>query len=30
MPGSGPILSPVIWSEIGQLDRFGSASALAN
>jgi hypothetical protein len=30
MPGIGPILSPLIWSEIGQLDRFGTVSALAN
>jgi len=30
IPGIGPILAPVIWSEIGQLDRFSSASALVN
>ncbi len=30
IPGIGEILSPVIWSEIGKLDRFGSARALVN
>jgi transposase len=30
IPGIGPILAPVIWSEIGQLERFRSASALVN
>jgi transposase len=30
IPGIGPILAPVIWSEIGRLDRFRSARALVN
>jgi transposase len=30
MPGIGEILSPVIWSEIGTLERFQSARALVN
>jgi transposase len=30
IPGIGPILAPVIWSEIGKLQRFASASALVN
>jgi transposase len=30
IPGIGPILAPVIWSEIGSIERFRSAKALAN
>jgi transposase len=30
IPGIGPILAPVIWSEIGRLGRFRSARALVN
>jgi transposase len=30
LPGIGPILAPVIWSEIGDMQRFASASALVN
>jgi len=30
IPGIGPILAPVIWSEIGRLERFGSARAFVN
>lgn len=30
IPGIGAILAPVIWSEIGRLQRFGSARALVN
>jgi len=30
IPGIGPILAPVIWSEIGRLERFRSARALVN
>lgn len=30
IPGIGAILAPVIWSEIGRLDRFPSGRALAN
>jgi transposase len=30
IPGIGEILSPVIWSEIGRLDRFRSARAFVN
>jgi len=30
IPGIGEILAPVIWSEIGRLERFRSARALAN
>jgi len=30
IPGIGPILAPVIWSEIGRLERFPSARALVN
>jgi len=30
IPGIGPILSAVIWSEIGTIQRFRSAKALAN
>jgi transposase len=30
IPSIGPILSPVIWSEIGTIERFDSAKALAN
>lgn len=30
IPGIGEILSPVIWSEIGRLERFQSARALVN
>jgi len=30
IPGIGPILAPVIWSEIGEIERFASASALVN
>jgi len=30
IPGIGLILAPVIWSEIGRLERFGSARALVN
>lgn len=30
IPGIGPILAPVIWSEIGRIKRFASASALVN
>ena len=30
IPGIGPLLAPVIWSEIGCLKRFTSASALVN
>lgn len=29
-PGIGSILAPVIWSEIGRIERFASASALVN
>ena len=30
IPGIGCILAPVLWSEIGDLNRFASASALVN
>lgn len=30
LPGIGEILAPVIWSEIGKLERFRSAEALVN
>jgi transposase len=30
IPGIGPLLGAVIWSEIGTLERFASAKALAN
>jgi transposase len=30
VPGIGAILAPVIWSEIGTIERFSSAKALAN
>lgn len=30
IPGIGRILAPVLWSEIGDLNRFASASALVN
>jgi len=30
IPGIGPILAPLIWSEIGRLERFRSARALVN
>jgi len=30
IPGIGPILAPLIWSEIGTMERFHSAKALAN
>ena len=30
IPGIGPILAPLIWSELGTLERFRSAKALAN
>lgn len=30
LPGVGPLLAALIWSEIGDLSRFDSASALAN
>ncbi len=30
IPGIGPILAPVIWSEIGTIERFRSAEAVAN
>lgn len=30
IPGIGPILAAVIWSEIGRIERFASASALVN
>jgi transposase len=30
LPGIGRILAPVIWSEIGRIERFDSAKALAN
>lgn len=30
IPGIGPILAPVIWSEVGRLERFRSARALVN
>jgi transposase len=30
IPGIGAILAPVIWSEIGKIERFRSAKALAN
>jgi transposase len=30
VPGIGPVLAPVIWSEIGSIERFDSASALAS
>jgi transposase len=30
IPGIGPILAPVIWSELGSMERFRSAKALAN
>jgi len=30
IPGIGPILSPVIWSEMGRLERFASADAFVN
>jgi transposase len=30
IPSIGPILAPVIWSEIGSIERFRSANALAN
>jgi transposase len=30
IPGIGPILAPVIWSEIATIERFRSAKALAN
>jgi transposase len=30
IPGIGPILAPIIWSEIGRIERFASAKALAN
>ena len=30
IPGVGPILSPVIWSEMGRLERFASADAFVN
>jgi transposase len=30
IPGIGAILASVIWSEIGNIERFGSAKALAN
>jgi transposase len=30
LPGIGAILAPVIWSEIGRIERFASAAALVN
>jgi hypothetical protein len=30
IPGIGPLLALVIWSEIGDIERFASAKALAN
>jgi transposase len=30
IPGIGPLLAAVIWSEIGDIERFASAKALAN
>jgi transposase len=30
IPGIGPILAPVIWGELGTMERFDSAKALAN
>jgi transposase len=30
IPGIGPLLAAVIWSEIGDMERFASAKALAN